>query len=45
MEDSIKSIRPGYGLPPKLFNDVIGKTVNRDIEFGKVPVLSKHIGK
>ncbi len=42
MEDSIKSIRPGYGLPPKLFNDVIGKTVNCDIEFG-TPVLRKYI--
>ena len=30
----IRSIRPGYGLPPKLYNNVIGKTVIKDIKAG-----------
>lgn len=33
-EKDIRRIRPGYGLPPKFFNDVIGKTINQDIEIG-----------
>lgn len=32
--DSIKSIRPGFGLSPKFLDDVIGRTVNCDIKFG-----------
>ena len=32
--DSIKSIRPGFGLPPKFLDEVIGRTVNCDIKFG-----------
>ncbi|WAS04158.1 pseudaminic acid synthase [Gloeomargaritales cyanobacterium VI4D9] len=32
--DCIRSIRPGYGLPPKYFDILIGKKVNRDIERG-----------
>lgn len=31
-EDAVKSVRPGYGLPPKYFDQLIGKTVNQDIE-------------
>lgn len=27
----IRSVRPGYGLPPKYFDEIIGKTVNTDI--------------
>lgn len=30
-EDHIRSIRPGYGLPPKFLTELIGKTVNVDI--------------
>jgi len=30
-EDAIKSVRPGYGLPPKYFDDIIGKIVSKDI--------------
>ncbi|MEX5588369.1 MAG: pseudaminic acid synthase [Gammaproteobacteria bacterium] len=29
--DSIRSVRPGFGLPPKYFEELIGRTVNRDI--------------
>ena len=32
--DSIRCIRPGYGLPPKYFNQMLGRTVNRDIKVG-----------
>ena len=30
----IRSIRPGYGLPPKYFNDLLGKVVACDVKRG-----------
>lgn len=36
-EDCIRSVRPGYGLPPKLYTELIGRTVNVDIT-GNTPV-------
>ena len=33
-EKDIKSIRPGYGLPPKHFDMVVGKTLLEDVVFG-----------
>jgi N-acetylneuraminate synthase len=33
-EDSIRRIRPGFGLPPKYYNQVLGKTLNIDVEKG-----------
>ncbi len=33
-EEHIKSIRPGYGLPPKYFDEIIGKKVSNDVEAG-----------
>jgi sialic acid synthase SpsE len=30
----VKSIRPGYGLPPKYLNEIIGKTVKKNINSG-----------
>lgn len=33
-EDNLKSIRPGFGLAPKFYNDYIGKKVNKDITRG-----------
>ena len=33
-EENIRSIRPGFGLHPKFWNDVIGKTAKSDIEQG-----------
>lgn len=34
-EYSIRSVRPGYGLPPKYLSEIIGKKVNRNIEKGE----------
>jgi pseudaminic acid synthase len=33
-KDHIRSIRPGYGLPPKFLSELIGKTVDIDIYKG-----------
>lgn len=33
-EKNVRSIRPGFGLHPKFFNDVIGKKAKMDIEKG-----------
>ncbi|HEY9090052.1 pseudaminic acid synthase [Parasphingorhabdus sp.] len=30
--DAVRSVRPGFGLPPKMLDEVVGRTVNRDIE-------------
>jgi sialic acid synthase SpsE len=32
--ENVRAIRPGLGLPPKHLDDVLGKTVNRDIKRG-----------
>jgi len=33
-EEHIKSIRPGFGLPPKFYESLLGKTVNKNIQQG-----------
>jgi N-acetylneuraminate synthase len=33
-ERHVKSIRPGFGLPPKCFDLLVGKTVNQDVKRG-----------
>lgn len=33
-EDHIRSIRPGYGIEPKFFEEVIGKKAKKSINFG-----------
>lgn len=40
--DNIKSIRPAFGLHPKYYEEVIGKTVKRDIKKGE-PLTIKDI--
>jgi pseudaminic acid synthase len=33
-EENVKSIRPGYGLPPKYLKEILGKRANKDVEKG-----------
>ena len=33
-ENNIKSVRPSFGLHPKYYQEVIGKTVNKDVKKG-----------
>ena len=33
-EDSIKSIRPGYGISPKYKERIIGKSIKKNVSFG-----------
>ncbi len=33
-EQNVRSVRPGYGLPPKYLKDIIGKKVNRNLHKG-----------
>jgi len=37
----IKRIRPGYGLPPKFYEDIIGKKVNQEVAFGDPVTFDK----
>ncbi|PWD97685.1 pseudaminic acid synthase [Marinilabilia rubra] len=34
-ENNVRSIRPGYGMPPKIFNEILGKTAQINIEKGE----------
>ncbi|MCX6158525.1 MAG: pseudaminic acid synthase [Ignavibacteriae bacterium] len=34
-ETNIRSIRPGYGLHPKYYNEIIGKIASKDVERGE----------
>ncbi len=43
-EENVRSIRPGYGLPPKYLNEVIGKTAAHSISHG-TPVDKSMIQK
>jgi pseudaminic acid synthase len=40
--DSVRSIRPGFGLPPKYLNKVIGSVINCDVTIG-TPVSYEYI--
>ena len=33
-EENIRSVRPGYGMHPKYFKEIIGKIAERDYKFG-----------
>ncbi|MEQ8688384.1 MAG: pseudaminic acid synthase [Imperialibacter sp.] len=39
-EQNIRSVRPGFGLHPKYYLEVLGKRAHRDIEFGSPLLLS-----
>jgi pseudaminic acid synthase len=41
-EENVRSIRPGYGLAPKHYYEVIGKTVTRDLIKG-TPLKLEHV--
>lgn len=41
--ENIRSIRPGYGLSPKYYEDIIGKTAIRDLKLGE-PLKKEYIG-
>lgn len=32
--DNFRSVRPGFGLPPKHFDSLLGRRVNRDVYYG-----------
>ena len=34
-EHHIRSIRPGYGLPPKMLEEILGKTATKDLKRGE----------
>ena len=38
-KDDIRRVRPGFGLPPKYFDWVVGKKVNTDVGFGDAVTL------
>lgn len=42
-EDSVRSVRPGYGLPPKMLDDIIGRAVTRSVS-KNTPVRQEDIG-
>ncbi|MDR6534731.1 pseudaminic acid synthase [Variovorax soli] len=31
--DAVRSVRPGYGLAPKFLGQVVGKAINRDVDY------------
>lgn len=39
-EDNVRSVRPGYGMHPKEFENVLGKKVNVDLKKGTPLVLN-----
>jgi pseudaminic acid synthase len=41
-EENIRSIRPGYGLPPKYLSNILGKRINRNLKRG-TPLSSRFI--
>lgn len=34
-KENVRSVRPGFGIPPKYFAQIIGKRVSRDLTFGE----------
>lgn len=42
-EENVKSIRPGYGIAPKHYKEILGKKANQDIKKG-TPLRWNHFG-
>jgi N-acetylneuraminate synthase len=40
--DNVRVIRPGYGLPPRFYDEVIGRTASQDIKRG-TPLEWQHL--
>ena len=34
-KDSIRSVRPGFGIPPKYLKEIIGKKATIDLTYGE----------
>jgi sialic acid synthase SpsE len=43
-EDAVRSVRPGYGIPPKYLTEIIGQKVIQDAK-KNTPVLNHHFKK
>ena len=41
-KNNIKSVRPGFGLHPKHYNEILGKRVNKDLKKG-MPMSIKYV--
>lgn len=41
--DDVRSVRPGFGLPPKYMDQILGKTLRRNV-LAATPVLQVDIG-
>ncbi|MDD3944942.1 MAG: pseudaminic acid synthase [Bacteroidales bacterium] len=41
-DKNVRSVRPGFGLHPKYYKDILGKVVNQDLQKGD-RISSKHI--
>lgn len=37
--DAIRSVRPGFGLPPKMFEEIIGARITRSVHYGQPVTL------
>ena len=42
-KENLRAIRPGYGIPPKYYEELLDKQVNRDVKRG-TPVSWDLIG-
>ena len=43
-DENVKSIRPGFGLRPKYFNDIVGRKISKDVKKG-TPLNWSFIGE
>jgi len=32
-EDAVRSVRPGFGLAPRFFDQIVGRRINKDVDF------------
>jgi N-acetylneuraminate synthase len=41
-ENCVRSVRPGFGLPPKFMNEILGQVLRRDVRYA-TPVLQSDL--